>query len=72
MDLEYKDLAKRVATYYSDDSQEIESLAETALKEVERARKAYDKRWEGKEPEYKFSTYLTYYFKKAIEEVLEK
>ena len=71
MDLEYKDLAKRVATYYSDDSQEIESLADVAMERLEFAKRKYDRRV-AQGAEYKFSTYLTYYFKKAIEEVLEE
>ena len=62
----YKELALKVASHYSDE--DAEALAKVALEEVERAKGKYDER----ERDYKFSTYLTYYFKMAIEKELEK
>lgn len=61
--MDYKELAKKVAFHYGDDP----VLVKVALSQVEKAKEYYAK----KARPYKFETYLTYWFKRAIEDYLK-
>lgn len=65
-------LAMKVASHYAENEEDIAKLADVALSKVKYARRRYLRRFEGSEPRYKFSTYLTYFLKRGIEEALEE
>ncbi|MCG2685875.1 hypothetical protein L6258_00705 [Candidatus Parcubacteria bacterium] len=66
----YRPLARAVVEKYSKYPNQ-EKLVELALETVEFARQKYLENG-GERKDYKFDTYLTYFFKTAIEKFLDK
>ena len=66
----YRPLARSVASHYAEFEPDIDELTSVALETLPRAAKNFLSH-QREELTYRFDTYLTYYFVKAVERSLE-